>query len=86
VSELEDRLEYDHLKAFCWAAGFHAEIHKHFRPELAALGREKAMWYLQRSRKENPTVAPHELSILKFALASEVYDWVNEYRKAESAA
>jgi hypothetical protein len=81
VRELDDQLEYDHLKNYAWALGFHAEIHKHFDPAKARPGRESACWYLMRSKKQNPGVAPHELSILKFALASEVYDWLVEYRK-----
>jgi hypothetical protein len=84
VSEIEDKLEYDHLKAFAWAHGFHAEVHKNFNPSYQRPGREAAFWYLQRSKKQNPKMAPHEPSILKYALAQEVYDWILAYKKSES--
>jgi hypothetical protein len=84
VSELEDKLEYDHLKAFCWAEGLHAEIHRDFKPQLQRPGREQAFWYLQRLRKLNPELAPDEISILKFCTAAEIYDWVLEYKKKQA--
>jgi len=84
MSELEDALEYDHLKAFAWNLGFHAEVHKHFNPLLSRPGREKAFWYLMRSKKQNPEAAPHEPSILRYALASEIYDWLLEFKRTES--
>ena len=84
MSSLDDQLTYDHLKNFAWALGFFAEVHKNFNPALARPGREKACWYLQRSKKQNPNVAPHEPSILRYALASEVYDWLAEYRKQQT--
>jgi len=80
----EDQLEYDHLKAYAWAFGFHAEIHKHFDPARSPPGRENACWYLMRSKKQNPGVAPHELSILKYSTAAEIYDWLIEYRRTET--
>ena len=85
MSELEDRIEYDHLKAFCWAEGLHAEIHRDFKPELQRPGRERAFWYLQHSRKRHPELAPDEISILKFSTAAEVYDWVLEHKNAKSS-
>ena len=84
MSSPEDQLSYDHLKNFAWALGFHAEVHRNFDPLRQRPGREQACWYLQRSKKQNPEVAPHEPSILKFALASEVYDWLLEFKKTES--
>lgn len=80
----EDQLQYDHLKSFALTAGFHAEIHRGFKPELQRPGREAACWYLQRSKKIHGDGA-HEPTILKFALASEVYDWILAYEKAESS-
>ena len=84
MSDLEDKLEYDHLKAVCWAEGLHAEIHRDFKPELQRPGRERAFWYLQFSRKRNPELGPNEISILKFSTAAEVYDWVLEYKKKQA--
>lgn len=79
MTELDDQLEYDHLKAFCWQRGFHAEIHKHFHP---LPGREKACWYLQPSIKQSGEAT--RKTILKFSTAAEIYDWVLAYEKAES--
>ena len=41
------------------------------------------MWYLQRSKHQNPS-GEHEPTLLKFALAQEVYDWILEYEKKGS--
>lgn len=82
--EMDDAESYDALRNFAWSMGFYAQIHKGFNPALARPGREKACWYLMRSKKQNPNVAPHEPTILKYALASEVYDWLAEYRKQQT--
>ena len=79
----ENLLSYDTLKSFCWAHGFHAEIHKNFNSSYQRPGREQAMWYLQRSKHQNPS-GEHEPTLLKFALAQEVYDWILEYEKKEA--
>lgn len=84
-SDSEDQIEHDAIKNFARALGFYAQIHRNFDPLLAAPGRENACWYLQRSKKQNPNVAPHEPTILKFALASEIYDWLNEWKRTESS-
>jgi hypothetical protein len=83
MSEIEDRLEYDHVKVFAFNAGFHAEIHRGFKPELQPPGREAACWYLQRS-KNHGADALHIPTILKFSTAAEIYDYVLEHKKAES--
>jgi hypothetical protein len=80
----DDLLDYDRLKAFAWEIGFHAEVHRNFNPLLQRPGREGACWYLQRSKKQNPEVAPNEPSILKYSTPAEIYDWLIEYRKTES--
>ena len=79
MSDLDDQLEYDHLKAYAWGLGFHAEIHKHFHP---LPGREKAFWYLQPSIKQNGEAT--RKTILKFSTAAEIYDWLLEWKKTES--
>jgi hypothetical protein len=78
----ENLLSYDTLKAFAWERGFHADVHKGFNSSYQRPGREQAMWYLQPSKKQ--TNAEHATTILKFALAQEVYDYILEYKKAES--
>lgn len=75
--------EFDHVRKIARDLGFFAQVHAGFDPGRAPPGREDAFWYLQRSKKQNPTVAPHEVSILKFARASEVLDWLYEYRMQE---
>jgi hypothetical protein len=72
MSSPEDQLSYDHLKNFAWALGFFAEVHKNFDPARQRPGREAACWYLQRSKKQNPKVAPHEPSILKYRTPAEI--------------
>jgi lipoprotein NlpI len=78
-SDLDERFEYDALREFARALGFHAQVHQGFDRLRAAPGREDACWYLQRSKKFSGRLE-HEPSILKFALASEVYSWLVEYR------
>lgn len=85
MASLDDEIEYDALRNFAWAHGFFAQIHKNFDPLRQRPGREAACWYLQRSKKQNPTVAPHEPTILRYALASEVYDWINEWKRTEKS-
>jgi hypothetical protein len=71
VSEPEDRLSYDNLKAYAWGLGFHAEIHKR--------AVDRRCWYLQPSIKQSGETT--RKTILKFALASEIYDWLLEYKR-----
>ncbi len=78
-SDLHGLLEYDALREFARALGFHAQIHQGFDRMRAAPGREEAFWYLQRSKKFSGRLE-HEPSILKYALASEVYAWLVEFR------
>ena len=73
----ENLLSYDTLKSFCWSHGFHAETHRDFNSSYQRPGREAACWYLQPKGKRT--------TILKFALAQEVYDWVLEYMKSKSS-
>ena len=75
-------ISYDTLKAFCWQHGFHADVHKHFDPLRQRPGREEACWYLQPSMKQHGETV--RTTVLKFALAQEVYDWVLAHTKAES--
>ncbi len=79
AENLDAMLEYDALREFARALGFHAQIHQGFDRLRARPGREHAFWYLQRAKKQNPSVA-HEPTILKFSTAEEVYKWLNEYR------
>jgi len=79
--ELDEAESYDALRNFAWSLGFFAQIHKGFDPLRQRPGREAACWYLQRSKKQNPDVGPHEPTILKFSTAEEIYAWLNEYRK-----
>ena len=76
-------LSYDTLKAFAWKHGFHAETHRDFDSSRQRPGREQAMWYLQPSIKQSGEAT--RTTILKFALAQEIYDWVLEHTKAESS-
>jgi hypothetical protein len=71
-----NRLSYDTLKAYAWQNGWHAEIHAHFDP-LRQPGREEAMWYLQPSLKQHGETT--RKTVLKYALAAEVYDYVLEH-------
>jgi hypothetical protein len=75
-------LSYDTLKAFCWQRGWHAEMHKHFDPARQPPGREEACWYLQPSLKQHGETV--RSTVLKFALAQEVYDFVLQYEKKEA--
>lgn len=75
----DDALEYDALREFARALGFYANIHAGFDRLRAAPGREDACWYLQRSKKFSGRLE-HEPSILKFAKAEEVYQWLVEFR------
>ena len=77
--ELDEVLEYDALRNFARALGFHAQIHQGFDRLRAASGREEAFWYLQRSKKFSGRLE-HEPTILKFSTAEEIYAWLNEYR------
>ena len=72
-------LSYDTLKAFAWRYGFHADVHKHFDPTRQPPGREEAMWYLQPSLKQHGEAI--RTTILKYALAQEVYDWILEHKR-----
>jgi hypothetical protein len=76
-------LSYDTLKSFAWRHGYHAEVHKFFDPLRQPPGREEAMWYLQPSMKQHGETT--RTTILKFALAQEVYDWILEHEKARSS-
>jgi hypothetical protein len=76
-------LSYDTLKAFCWEHGFHAEMHRFFDEKLARPGREDARWYLQPSLKQHGETT--RTTVLKYALASEIYDHVLKHMKAESS-
>ena len=78
----ETLLSYDTLKAFAWEHGWHAEMHRFFDPKLQRPGREDACWYLQPALKQNGETT--RTTALKFALASEVYDFILENMKAES--
>ncbi len=78
---LDEQREYDLLRSFAWHNGYFAQVHRQFDPARQPLGRERAFWYLQRSKKENPNLAPHEATILKYATSDEVYNWINEHRK-----
>jgi hypothetical protein len=79
VSEPEDRLSYDNLRSYAWGLGFHAEIHRGFDKTLQRPGREAACWYLQPSIKQSGETT--RKSLLKFALASEVYDFLLEWKR-----
>jgi hypothetical protein len=76
-------LSYDTLKAFAWQHGFHAEVHKFFDQTRQPPGREEAMWYLQPSLKQHGETT--RTTLLKFALAQEVYDYILEHTTAESS-
>ncbi len=78
-SNLDAALEYDALRNFARDLGFYANIHAGFDRLRAAPGREHAFWYLMRSKKFSGRLE-REPSILKFAKAEEIYDWLNEYR------
>jgi len=82
--EMDEAREYDALRNFAWSLGFFAQVHKNFDPLRQRPGRESACWYLQRSKKQNPEVAPHEPTILRYALPEEIYDWLNEFKRTES--
>ena len=73
-------LEYESLRAYAWANGFFAQIHKNFHPFP---GQERNCWYLQKSNKHNPGI--HQDSILKFAKSEEVRAWIADYVAAEKA-
>jgi hypothetical protein len=77
VSEQDDQLAYDHLKAYCWHFGYHAEIHRGFDKTIARPGRESACWYLQPSIKQSGEAT--RKTILKFSTAAELYDYVLEH-------
>jgi hypothetical protein len=79
-SDLDDLESYDHVRAVARDLGFYAQIHLNFNPLHAAPGREAACWYLQRSKKQNPTAAPHEPTIIKYKTAAEILEWLSEYR------
>jgi hypothetical protein len=79
--QFDEEIEYDALRQFAWHNGYFAQVHKNFDPLRQPPERKMAYWYLQRSKKENPEAAPHELSILRYALADEVYTYINEHRK-----
>jgi hypothetical protein len=75
----DDQLAYDHLKAYAWALGFHAEIHRGFDKTMQPPGREAACWYLQPSIKQSGEATRR--TILKFSTAAEIYDWLLEYKR-----
>ena len=83
--QLDDALEYEALRTFAWHHGFFAQVHRNFNPLLQRPGRERACWYLQRSKKQNPSVAPHEPTILKYSTADEIYAWINAHIKTTEA-
>jgi hypothetical protein len=78
----ENLLSYDTLKAFCWQRGWHADVHKDFNSSYQRPGREAACWYLQPSIK---VTGGERTTVLKFALAQEIYDWVLEHERQESS-
>lgn len=82
-TDLDAQMEYDLLRKFAGDLKFHAQVHRDFDPMTQAPGREKAFWYLQPNkswRKESNE------SILRYATADEVYAWLIEYRRQQSAA
>jgi hypothetical protein len=80
-------ISYSMLKSFAWANGFHAEIHRGFNPMSQPVERTDAHWYPQISRKQHPEIGPDEnISILSYALAEEVYDWIVKHKKSELPA
>ena len=70
--------DYDALRNYARHLGFHAQIHRTFDPARQPIGREDAVWYLQRSKKFG---SDHEPSILKYAKAEEVRAWLDDFKR-----
>jgi hypothetical protein len=73
---------YDALRAYAWANGFFAQIHRNFNPLLQRPGREDACWYLQESNRHNP--GQKRTSILRYSTSQEVRTWIDEWKRQQT--